>query len=181
MSSSNVCWTFCNQTCPDITALVDWAWNTKLLTYLLVTQPAAVIYYEFFLRARHDHNKIAPCEMFKVFWIELNDGQMSTPCPVERLLGHFQGQDHNWGSYNQRGKIFAISLHKWIFLHVFLMQKSFCIHSFVWWYTIISQSVLWKEMMAACVEVQGHNEGSKLQWMFVSPIFSMPLIRLQLN
>ena len=25
-----------------------------------------------FLRARHDHNKIAPCEMIKVFLIELN-------------------------------------------------------------------------------------------------------------
>ena len=35
--------------------------------------------------------------------------------------------------------------------------------------------------LVCCVHCQGHSEGSKLYWMFVSPLFSVPLIPLQLN
>ena len=31
-----------------------------------------------FLQARHDHNKIAPCGMIKVFWTELKLGSTSS-------------------------------------------------------------------------------------------------------
>ena len=44
-----------------------------------------------FLRARHDHNKIAPCGMIKVFlyWIELKLQNADTWCVSQRRLRYF--------------------------------------------------------------------------------------------
>ena len=63
------------------------------------------------------------------------DEQMSTLCPVERLLCHLQGQDHSEGSYNQTGEnmtvfyyiltqmdLFACVSHAEILLHPVLFD-----------------------------------------------------------
>ena len=48
------------------------------------------------------------------------------------------------------------------------------------WNIIISWSVLCKDMIVV-VKFSGHIEGLKLNWIFVNPIFSVPLTFLQLN
>ena len=89
---------------------------------------------------------------------------------VKRLFCYHQHQGHSEDSYNQNIIISAMS---WELLT--LLQPSR-----VWWCIIISWCILWKKQHCS-VQEHGDSDGSKLDWMFVSPVFSVPLIFLQPN
>ena len=91
-------------------------------------------------------------------------------CPAEKLVCYLQGQGHieGWADQNMTcSSTIIVLLNGW----------SFCHHVYVArWYIIISSRVLWKRSDCRVqLQGQGHSKGSNLHWMFVSPIFSVPL------
>ena len=71
---------------------------------------------------------------------------------MKKLDCCLQGERHSEGSYDQNMSLSAISSQLLIPLEP----------NWVWWYIIISQSVLWKKK-DYCTQGQGHSEGSKCQ------------------
>ena len=74
-------------------------------------------------------------------------------CHTEKKkVCYLQGQGHSKGSCDQNMTLSTIS-------STLLISWQ---QNLVWWYIIISQSVLWKKM-DNCIQSQGHSEGSKCQ------------------
>ena len=74
-----------------------------------------------------------------------------------------QGQGHSIGSYNQIMTLSTISCELLILKQLNLF----------WWHIIISQSVLWKNLITYCIQGQGHSKGWKCQ-VFLQLVSSKP-------
>ena len=71
-------------------------------------------------------------------------------CHVEKIVSYLQGQGNSEDSYSQNMTLSTISSELLI-----LRQPDL-----VWWYIIVSQSVLWKKL-DCCFQGQGQSKGSK--------------------
>ena len=64
---------------------------------------------------------------------------------------YLQGQCHNKSSYGQNTTVSTI------FSELLIPWQP----NLIWWYIIVSQSVLWKKNLDYCIQGQGHSKGSK--------------------
>ena len=96
------------------------------------------------------------------WWIITSQSVMQNFC---FCCCYLQGQGHNEGPCDQNVTISTCT----IFSELLVLWQS----NLVWWYIIISQSVLWKKL-DNFFHGHGHSEGSKCQWISVQMISSEP-------